>query len=184
MAAARSQGGLVHMVDSLGASLLEGMLALKAAELAELGTPPDEIVAELRRVRTRSGIFFTVDELDRLLASGRVSRGRALVGRALGLKPILGLHPDGSVAVLGKALGTPRARATLLRILRKHIPADVQRVRFGVVHVGVPEVVEGIARQLRAEYGEHVEILVAPATPVIATHTGIGTVGIAFLVEG
>jgi uncharacterized protein len=183
VAAARSQGGPIHMVDSLGASLLEGLLALKGAELAELGTPPDDIVAELKRVRARSGIFFTVDELDRLLASGRVSRGQAIVGRALALKPILGLHPDGSVAAFGKALGTRRARATMLRILREHIAADVQRVRFGIVHVGVPDVVEDLARQLRAEYGEHVEILVAPATPVIATHTGIGTVGVAFLVE-
>jgi hypothetical protein len=183
VAAGRSPAGPIHMVDSLGASLLEGMLVLKAAELAELGMAPEEIVAELRRVRTRSGIFFTVDELDRLIASGRVTRGQALVGRALALKPILGLRPDGSVAAFGKALGTQRARAALLRILRQHIPADVQRVRFGIVHVGVPEVVEDLARQLRADYGEHVEILTAPVTPVIATHTGIGTVGVAFLVE-
>jgi fatty acid-binding protein DegV len=47
----------------------------------------------------------------------------------------------------------------------------------------VPQVAEELERQLRAEYGEHVEILTAPVTPVIATHTGIGTVGIAFLVE-
>jgi fatty acid-binding protein DegV len=87
------------------------------------------------------------------------------------------------VAAFGKALGTPRARAALLRILREHIPVEVQRVRFGIVHVGVPEVVEDVARQLRADYGEHVEILTAPVTPVIATHTGIGTVGVAFLVE-
>jgi DegV family protein with EDD domain len=183
VAASRAGAGPVHVVDSLGASLLQGLLVLKAAELAELGTPPAEIVAELKRVRSRSGIFFTVDDLDRLVASGRVSRGQALVGRALSLKPILGLRPDGSVASFGGALGTRRARAELLRIVRERVPRGARRLRFGIVQVGVPQVAEELERQLRAEYGEHVEILTAPVTPVIATHTGIGTVGIAFLVE-
>ena len=56
-------------------------------------------------------------------------------------------------------------------------------MRFGVVHVGMPAAADEIARELRAEYGEHVDILAAPVTPVIATHTGAGTVGVAYLVE-
>ena len=56
-------------------------------------------------------------------------------------------------------------------------------VRFGVVHVGMPEIVDEVSAALRAEYGEHVEILSAPATPVIATHLGIGAWGIAYMVE-
>jgi len=183
VAASRVEGGPIHMMDSLGASLLEGMLALKAAELAELGTPPADIVAELKRVRARSGLFFTVGEIDRLIASGRVTRAQALVGRALSLKPIIGLHPDGKVGVFAKALGTRRAREAVLRVVRRHIPKEATRLRFGIVQVGVPEAADGIARRLRAEYGKDVEIHVAPVTPVIATHTGIGTVGVAFLVE-
>ena len=183
VAASSAGGGPVRMFDSLGASLLEGLLALKAAELAELGTSPADIVTELRRVRAQSGIFFTPGELDRLIASGRVTRGQALIGRALSLKPIIGLRADGKVAAFGKAFGTRSARARVLELLREHIPRGTERVRFGVVHVGVPEIVDDFARRLRAEYGEHVEILAAPATPVIATHTGIGTVGVAYLVE-
>jgi DAK2 domain fusion protein YloV len=183
VAASRARGGPIHMVDSLGASLLEGMLALKAAELAELGTAPAEVVAELKRIRARSGLFFTVGEIDRLIASGRVTRAQAMVGRALSLKPIIGLHPDGKVGVFAKAWGTRRAREAVLRVVRSHIPRDARRLRFGIVQVGVPEAVERIAGRLREEYGQDVEIHVAPVTPVIATHTGIGTVGVAFLVE-
>jgi uncharacterized protein len=182
-AASRAEGGAVHVVDSLGASLLEGMLALKAAELGELGWPPEDIIAELARVRARSGIVFTPGDLDRLVASGRVTRSQALVGRALALRPILGLRPDGTVARFGTALGARRARAGVLRVVRRQIPANAEHLRFGVVHVGAPEVAEQIARELRAEYGEHVDMLAAPVTPVIATHTGIGTVGVAYLVE-
>jgi len=182
-AASGLDAGPIHFVDSLGASLLEGLLVLKAAELGELGWSPEAIAAELRRVRAQSGLLFTVDTFDRLLASGRVGRGRALVGRALGLKPILGLEPSGKVSAFGKAFGAERARAVLLQILRDRIPKDAQRVRFGIVHVGVPEVVADLTEELRAAYGPDVEVLSAPATPVIATHLGIGTWGVAWLLE-
>jgi fatty acid-binding protein DegV len=66
--------------------------------------------------------------------------------------------------------------------LRKLIPSDTEKVRFGVAHVGRPEVVPQVTAALREEYGD-VEILSAPATPVLATHTGLGTWAIAFLVE-
>jgi DegV family protein with EDD domain len=183
-AAARITDGPIHFVDSLGVSLLEGLLVLKAAELGELGQSPQEIVRELQSVRARSGLLFTVDTFDRLLASGRVSPGRAFMGRALGLKPILGLRPDGRVAAFAKAWGNTRAKAALLRCLREQIPAGAERVRFGIVHVGIAEIVTEISARLRASYGPHVEILSAAATPVIATHLGIGAWGVAFLVEG
>lgn len=183
-AAARNvEGEEVHLFDSLGASLLQGLLVLKASELAELGWSPREILAELARVRRQSGLLFTVATFDRLLASGRVGRGTALVGRMLAVKPILGLDTEGRVLRFGQALGVERARAELLRIVRDQIPHDVEKVRFGIVQVGIPEVVEPTAEKLRSEYGRHVEVLAAPATPVIATHLGIGTFGLVYMVE-
>ena len=182
-AVSRVEEGEVHLIDSRAASLLQGLLVLKAVELAELGRHPQEIVREVERVRAQSGILFTVANLDRLIASGRVGRGRALVGRMLDLKPILGLKPDGSVGAFGRAVGTERARVALLGAVRRAIPAPARRVRFGIVHVGVPELASRIEQELRATYGADAEILTAPATPVIATHIGIGAWGVAYMVE-
>lgn len=173
----------IALADSLGASLLQGLLVLKASELGELGWSADAIVDEIRRIRARSGILFTVRTFDRLIASGRVGKGKALLGRFLGLKPILGLTPEGRVAAYGKAFGDQRARPELLRLLREHVPAEVEKARFGVVHVGLPEIVEPMIAELRVLYGPKVDILQAPATPVISTHLGIGAWGIAYLVE-
>lgn len=173
----------IHLADSLGASLLQGMLVLKAAELAELGEPPGDIVLELQRIRSQSGILFTVGDYARLIASGRVSSRQALLGQLLRINPILGLRPDGSVAAFGKAFGRRGARARLMRLLRDQIPRQAKQLRFGVVHVGCEHMVDEISMELRTEYGDYVEILSAPATPVIATHTGIGTWGVAFLLE-
>jgi DegV family protein with EDD domain len=182
-AASRVKEGDVHLVDSRGASLLQGLLVLKAVELAELGRHPADIMREIERVRSRSGILFTVATLDRLIASGRVGGVQALVGRMLDLKPILGLKPDGTVASFGKTVGTERARVALLRALRRAIPASARKVRFGIVHVGVPALAARIEQELRAAYGADTEILTAPATPVIATHIGIGAWGVAYMVE-
>ena len=68
---------------------------LLAAELAERGWEAERIAPELQRVRAQSGILFTLESYDRLLASGRVGRGRAFLGSLLDIKPILGLDPEG-----------------------------------------------------------------------------------------
>jgi len=181
-AAGRFQGAPIRLFDSQGASLLTGLLALKACELAELATPPEEIIERLRRMRSRSGIVFTVDTFDRLLASGRVGRGTAMLGSVLNVKPILGLNAEGKVIPLGKAIGRRRAREAVLDAVTGMIPAGA-RVRFGIVYVGDDGIVEPVSKTLRERYGGDVEILAAPATPVIATHIGLDAWGLAYLVE-
>ncbi|MGD8320935.1 MAG: DegV family protein [Gemmatimonadota bacterium] len=181
-AAGRFQGTPVHLVDSLGASLLQGLLVLKACELAELAHSPEDIARELRRIRSRSGILFTVDTFDRLLASGRVGRGRALLGSMLSVKPILSLDAAGKVVPAGKAMGRRRAQDALLEALAERIPEEA-KVRFGIVYVGDDSIVTPVSGALRSRYGYDVEILASPATPVIATHIGTGAWGVAYLLE-
>lgn len=106
-----------------------------------------------------------------------------MLGRFLGLKPVLGMTADGRVEAFGKAFGDRRARTELLRVLREQVPENVEKVRFGIVHVGLPDVIEPVTESLRATYGKNVEVLSAPAAPVISTHLGIGAWGVAYLVE-
>ena len=181
-AAGRFHGAPVHVVDTLGISLLQGLMVLKACELAELAMPPEEIAAELSRIRAQSNVLFTVETFDRLLASGRVGRGRALLGSMLGVKPILGLDQEGKVVPMGKAVGRSRAQVLLLETIAEQLPTG-SKVRFGIGYVGDDDIVEPVKEQLRARYGQDVEILSAPATPVIATHLGIGAWCVAYLRE-
>jgi len=182
-AAYHFDGAPVHLVDSLGASLLQGLLVLKAAELAELARSPMEIVRELERIRRQSGVLLSVDNLERLLASGRVGKGKAWFASVFGVKPIFCVPTDGrAVEPVGRALGRKRVLPATMEILRERIPPGASQLRFGIPHVGCPEMVERVSHALRAEYGD-VEILSAPATPVIATHLGSGAWGIVYLVE-
>ncbi|MCY3677173.1 MAG: DegV family EDD domain-containing protein [Gemmatimonadetes bacterium] len=172
----------IRLVDSEAASLLVGLLALKAAELAEAGLPADAIVAEVRRVRRQSGILFTVRNLDRLIASGRVSQFAGWFGGILDLKPVLGVGPDGKIKAYGKARGSTRARRLLMETVAAEIPDDARKVRFGVVHVAAPEIASQVCEALRERYGD-AETLVSPITPTISTHLGPGAWGIAYMVE-
>jgi len=134
-AAFHFDGAPVHLVDSLGASLLQGLLVLKAAEMAEMACSPEEIVQELTRVRLQSGVILTVDSFDRLLASGRVGRGKAWLGSMFGIKPVLWVPTNGrAVEPAGRALGRRNVLPTVLRVLREKLPA--QRAAYSLLVAG------------------------------------------------
>jgi DAK2 domain fusion protein YloV len=181
---ATSGRAAVHVVDSRGATLLQGLLALRAAELGALGLTPPEIAAELARIRENSGLFFTVDVFDNLLASGRVGRGRAILGSLLDIKPILAMDDVGRVTPLARVRGRKQLLPRVMELLEERVPPGSGRVRFGVVHVACEEVLEEIATELRARYGAETEVLTGPASPVLATHVGPGAWGLAYLHAG
>ncbi|HSJ11015.1 MAG TPA: DegV family protein [Longimicrobiales bacterium] len=180
-AAKRLEAPLV-LVDSLGASMLQGLLVLQATELAELGRNAHEIADELRRIRAQSGMFFTVDVFDNLLKSGRVGRGQVMIAGLLDIRPILEIGTDGKVHPTAKVRGRANVLPRVLAVMKERIPADAKRLRFAVVHVGCEDVAIEIAARLREEWGDR-EVIVAPASPVLATHLGIGAWGLAYQLQ-
>lgn len=181
-AAKRLDDVRVVLVDSLGASMTLGLLVLKAAELAELGQDPHAIAQELHRIRAQSGILFTVDVFDNLLKSGRVGRGQVMIAGLLDIRPILALGPDGRVHPMTKVRGRAHVPARMLDALKERIPRDASALRFAVVHVGCLDKAEAFAADLRREFGDR-EIIVTPASPVLATHLGPGAWGVAYQLE-
>ncbi|MEO5510942.1 MAG: DegV family protein [Longimicrobiales bacterium] len=181
-AALKVEGTPVRIIDSLGASLTQGLLVMLASELAEMGQGPDQIAAELARVRAQSGLLFTVDVFDNLLASGRVGRGQVAIAGLLDIKPILGLDGTGQVAPQAKVRGKANVLPRMLKIVEEHVPRSANRVRFGVIHVGCADVAASVAADLRGRYPS-CDVIISPATPVIATHLGPGAWGIAYQLE-
>lgn len=183
-AATRGPGEVpVHLFDSRGGSLLQGLLAMKASELGELGWAPERILAELTRIRDQSGILVVLDTFERAVASGRVGRGRAWLGSILDIKPILEIDAKGKLAPVDRVRGRAQVLPKVLELLAKRVPASAKRVRFGVFHVACPEVLEEVAAELRARYGPDRDLLTAAGTPVIATHAGEGAWGLAWMLE-
>jgi DegV family protein with EDD domain len=170
-------GSRLTVVDSRSASLGEGLLVLRGVELAAAGWQPGAIVRELERVRAQSGGFFTVDNFERLVRSGRVGRGRAWLGTKLNLKPVMGLTIEGRIEPVGRARGREAARKRLLELLDSALTPRPKVLRLGVVHGDIPEFAEALRAELVARY-RPMQCLVGPITPVIAAHAGIGAWGV------
>jgi DAK2 domain fusion protein YloV len=172
----------VHLVDSGSASLGQGMLALRGAELAESGWSGAAVARELARVRRQSGMLLTVDRYDNLIRSGRVSRGKAWIGGMLDVKPILTLDEDGRVVPLDRVRGREQTVPRVLGWLERRLTPRPRVVRFGVAHTEAPEVAERIRTALVAAYQPR-DCFVSLATGVLATHVGPGAWAIFYQVE-
>jgi uncharacterized protein len=182
--AAVRAGGVngVHLVDSRSASLGLGMLALRAAELAESGWSGGAIVRELERIRGRSGMLLTVDRYDNLLRSGRVSRGKAWLAGMLDVKPILSLDPPGRVIPVDRVRGRDQVVPRVLALLDRHLTPRPKVIRFGVAHAEAPEMAERVRNALVAAYRPR-DCFVTLATGVLATHVGPGAWAVFYQVE-
>ncbi|HEX6644507.1 MAG TPA: DegV family protein [Gemmatimonadales bacterium] len=177
-----SQLDHVHLVDSRSASLGVGLLALRAVELAESGMAAPAIVAELERLRERSGMLLTVDRYDNLIRSGRVSRGKAWLGGMLDVKPILTFDGSGRVVPLDRVRGRDNLVPRVLSLLERRLTPRPTAVRFGVVHTEAPDVAERVRTALVAAY-QPKDCFVTLATGVLGTHVGEGAWAIFYQVE-
>ena len=181
--AARTGGiGAVHFVDSASASLGVGMLALRGAELAELGWRGPEIAEELRRIRGQSGCFITVDRFDNLLRSGRVTRGKAWIAGMLDVKPVLQLDALGAIVPVDRVRGRNNVVPRVLSLLEKRLTPRPKQVRFGIAHAEAPEAAERLRTALAAAYAPR-DVFVTTVTGVIGTHVGFGAWAVFWQVE-
>ncbi|HEX5631834.1 MAG TPA: DegV family protein, partial [Gemmatimonadales bacterium] len=172
----------VHVVNTRTASLGLGMLALRAAELAESGWRAAEIVQEVERIRNRSGMFLTVDTYDNLLRSGRVSRGKAWLAGLLDVKPILTVTPEGRIVPVDRVRGRDQVVPRVLALVEKELTPRPRVVRFGIAHADAPEVAERVRMALVAAYRPK-DVFVSLATGVIGTHVGPGAWAVFYQVE-
>lgn len=172
----------VTVVDSRTTSLGLGLLALRALELARRGLRAPAIAQELKLVRERSGLLFTLDTFEHLLRSGRIGRARAWVGERLRLKPILELNQDGVVAPLDRVRGRERLIPRVLQHLERRLTPRPERLRVGIVHADAAEAAAELEQEIRRRY-RPLDCLVRPVTAALGVHTGPGAWGVFYQVE-
>ena len=127
-------------------------------------------------------MFVTVDQLDNLQRSGRVSRGKAWLASMLDVKPIFTLDQAGQVVPADRVRGREPVVARVLQWVDRALARKPEVVRFGIAHVDAPEVAERLRSALVAAYHPR-DCFVTLATGVLGTHTGIGAWGVFYQVE-
>lgn len=108
-------------IDSLNASVGEGMLAIEAAKLASEGLPADEIAEKVKALRKRVNEYCTVHSLDALRRAGRVKGSAAFFGNLMGVKPIIIADKNGEQAAYKKVKGRQNSLNEIVSLLKSSI---------------------------------------------------------------
>ncbi len=168
----------LSIVDSLSGSLGQGLLAFRAAELAQAGLSLEETAAEVTDLRGRMRSAFVVNTLKYLLKGGRVNRLQATVGSVLDIKPILTINQQGKIDQVDKIRGRKAALRRLLAIVEEQ-GKDLTQQTVGLSHALCPEDAEQIKQILMEHFGVK-KVVVGEIGAVIGTHVGPGTVALFF----
>ncbi len=169
----------LRTIDTLSASLGQGLLVYLASQQADSGKTIDEVADYVEETKLRLCHWFTVDDLNYLHRGGRVSKTTAAVGSTLGIKPVLHIDNNGCLTKTGIARGRKSSIKSLAEKM-KLLAADPQDQTVFISHGDCMEDAEYLAQIIKDEIGVK-NILINYIGPVIGTHSGPGTLALFFL---
>ena len=169
----------IHVVDSLSASLGQGLLLYLAVEQKRKGLTAAELAKWVEDNRLTVCHWFTVDDLNFLKRGGRVSATTALLGTMLSIKPIMHTSDEGKLVPVSKARGRKAAIAALLDKIEA-LGIHPEKQTMFICHADCEVEARAVAEEMKARYGVK-EVYINYIGPVIGSHTGPNTMGIFFV---
>ena len=169
----------VTLVDSQQTSLPLAYMALSAARAAKRGASVERCLEIVETIRDNTNIFFAVDTLEFLHRGGRIGGASRFLGTALKLKPILMLE-DGKIEALEKVRTTKKAHDRLIELLKIKVKGHEKVNMIGVLSAAAAESASNLLNTIKEEFTPD-EIFIANISPVLGTHIGPGTVGVAYV---
>ena len=169
----------IHVVDSLSASLGQGLLLYLAVEQKRKGLTAAELTKWVEDNRLTVCHWFTVDDLNFLQRGGRVSATTALLGTMLSIKPIMHTSDEGKLVPVSKARGRKAAIAALLDKIET-LGIHPEKQTMFICHADCEEDAKAVAQTIQDRFGTptvHINYI----GPVIGSHTGPNTMGIFFV---
>lgn len=172
----------LYVVDSLGASMSYGMLALAAADLRDEGKTAQEVVQWLEDNRILACPYYTTGDLSYLYRGGRVSRTGMVVAHTLNIWPILNLNPAGELKAVEKCRGRKRTYSRIAEIIRSEA-IDPQNHTLYICHADDRAEAERFAEEIRDVAGFR-DIFYSYIGTIIGAHTGPGLVSAFYFGNG
>jgi DegV family protein with EDD domain len=170
-------GAKIEIVDTLTTAMALGFITLAAARAIQGGADLEEAAQVARRTVDHSKVIFVVDTLEFMRRGGRIGGAAAFLGTALNMKPLLTLH-EGKVEAIDKVRTKGKAVDRMLDLIEKQVGSS-HPVRIATLQAAAEEE----ARELleRANHRFHPEEnIFSEVSPVIGTHVGPGTIGLAW----
>lgn len=142
-----------------------------AAKVLENGGSVADAVDKMKDVLAKSKLYLAIDNLDNLVAGGRISKFAGALSNLLNIKVMLQVA-GGQIHIIMKGRGTKAIHKEWDRIL-KEMQAGPKPVKIGISHVEGDKEVARLKAQLKEMYPD-AHIVVRETVPIIATHTGMG----------
>ena len=168
----------IRTIDTLGASLGEGIWALRAVEYRDQGMSLDETAERLLTLRHNMCQVFVVDDLMFLRKTGRLSGTAAIVGTMLQIKPLLKGNEKGQIVNFAKVRGRRKSIDALAERYNALVRNPASQI-VGIAHADCPEDAAYLAELLRRRHPPK-EILTVCYEPVTGSHVGPGTLALFF----
>jgi len=171
----------IQIVDSMSASMGEGMLAELAVQMSNEGRSATEIAATLNRRREDLQVFLALETLEYLKRGGRISGAQAAIGTLLSVKPIIEIK-DGRVETAERVRTRGKAREKLVELL-----AIRPMERLSVLHTTNADVDEFVEQIIPRVPGgiDRSKVTIDTVGPSVGPHLGPGCVGgVALYTEG
>ena len=169
----------IVVIDSLCASMGEGLLLYKAVQLKEQGKTLEEIAEWVENNKLNICHDVTIDDLHHLHRGGRVSKTSAVVGTLIKIKPIIHVNEEGKLIVIGKERGRKRAMLSLVDRMEKKSQGFENDVVM-IVHGDAEEDAEFLKQEIEKRFGIK-EIIINGIGSVIGSHTGPGVISIFYM---
>jgi len=170
----------IDVVDSKNVSVGIGLIVQQLAERIEAGANAEEVIAAARDLAARTRVLVAVKSVEWMVRGGRVSRTKGLLATLLGLKPIVTLDEAGIATQAGTVRGFEAGKKKIISLLGKRLPPD-RPVPFAIAHVDNAEDAAWMEQQIRSRFTVGNNLFASDAAPVLATHTGFGTVAVAYI---
>ena len=171
--------GKVYVVDTLCASLGQGLLAYLCAQQKKAGKSLEELRDYAEATKGSVCHWFTVDDLNHLKRGGRINAATALFGSMLSIKPVLHVDDGGYLVAVSKARGR-KASLTALVDRMEQTAIDPKSQTVFISHGDCLEEAEFVAGEIRRRLGVE-DIRINYIGPVIGNHAGPGTMALFFV---
>lgn len=167
----------IIVFDSLNTSVIQKQMVLETLDMISSGKNIDEIVENLQRIQTSSGILLVVDDLNYLNRNGRISLAAASIGSMLKLKPVLEFN-QGKIVVKKKIRTAKKAHNHLVEIVENEDLKETSKIM--IAHADGLKAANSLKENIEKVYPNH-DITVSELSPVISIHTGPNTIGVAWI---
>ena len=174
---AEYEDSTIVCIDSLNASMGEGMLAIEAAKMANDGASATEIEAHILSIRKKVNQYVTVHSLDALKRAGRVKGSAAFFGNLMGVKPIIIADANGDQAAYKKVKGRQKSFEEIVTMLKASI-IEPEKQTIYMTHADcAKEEIDGLVALIKQEI-PCLDVEVGFIGPIIGASIGPDAVGI------